>query len=41
MDEYQMLPPAEVADAIMYAASRPKGVDVVTLRIEPLNQKIC
>lgn len=40
IDEYQMLPPAEVADAIMYAATRPKGVDVVTLRIEPLHQKI-
>ncbi len=38
---YEMLPPAEVADAIMYAATRPPGVDVVTLRIEPLNQKIC
>lgn len=37
----EMLPPAEVADAIMYAATRPPGVDVVTLRIEPLNQKIC
>jgi NAD(P)-dependent dehydrogenase (short-subunit alcohol dehydrogenase family) len=40
VEEFQMLPPAEVADAIMYAASRPRGVDVVTLRIEPLHQKI-
>jgi len=37
----EMLPAAEVADAIMYAATRPPNVDVVTLRIEPLNQKIC
>ena len=37
----EMLPAAEVADAILFAASRPPGVDVVTLRIEPLNQKIC
>jgi 3-hydroxy acid dehydrogenase / malonic semialdehyde reductase len=41
VEQYEMLPPAEVADAIMYAATRPKGVDVVTLRIEPLRQKIC
>ena len=40
VDEYQLLPPAEVADAIMFAASRGPGVDVVTLRIEPLVQKI-
>ncbi|MFW2829393.1 SDR family oxidoreductase [Sphingomonas sp. ID0503] len=40
VEEYQLLPPAEVADAIMYAATRPPGVDVVTLRIEPLHQKI-
>ena len=32
---------AEVAEAIVFAASRPPGVDVVTLRIEPLVQKIC
>jgi NAD(P)-dependent dehydrogenase (short-subunit alcohol dehydrogenase family) len=37
----EMLPADEVADAIMYAATRPPNVDVVTLRIEPLNQKIC
>ncbi len=37
----EMLPATEVADAIMYAATRPPNVDVVTLRIEPLNQKIC
>ena len=36
----EMLPAAEVAEAIMFAATRPPGVDVVTLRIEPLNQKI-
>lgn len=36
----EMLPAAEVAEAIMFAATRPPGVDVVTLRIEPLVQKI-
>jgi NADP-dependent 3-hydroxy acid dehydrogenase YdfG len=36
----EMLPAAEVAEAIMFAATRSPGVDVVTLRIEPLNQKI-
>jgi len=41
MQAYEMLPPTEVADAIMFAATRPPGVDVVTLRIEPLHQKIC
>ncbi len=41
MDDLQMLPPSEVADAIMFAATRGPGVDVVTLRIEPLRQKIC
>jgi NAD(P)-dependent dehydrogenase (short-subunit alcohol dehydrogenase family) len=40
VDEFQMLPADEVADAIMFAATRSKGVDVVTLRIEPLVQKI-
>jgi 3-hydroxy acid dehydrogenase/malonic semialdehyde reductase len=40
-DALEMLPPSEVAEAIMFAATRPQGVDVVTLRIEPLNQKIC
>jgi len=40
IEEYQLLPPEEVADAIMFAASRGPGVDVVTLRIEPLIQKI-
>jgi 3-hydroxy acid dehydrogenase/malonic semialdehyde reductase len=39
--EYEMLPPEEVADAILFAATRGPGVDVVTLRIEPLVQKIC
>ena len=38
--EHQMLPPIEVAEAILFAATRPAGVDVVTLRIEPLIQKI-
>lgn len=37
----EMLPAGEVAEAILFAATRPPGVDVVTLRIEPLNQKIC
>ena len=36
----EMLPAAEVAEAIMFAATRGPGVDVVTLRIEPLVQKI-
>ena len=36
----EMLPASEVAEAICFAASRPPGVDVVTLRIEPLVQKI-
>lgn len=40
MEAYKMLPPAEVAEAILFAATRPPGVDVVTLRIEPLVQKI-
>lgn len=36
----QMLPAAEVAEAILFAATRAAGVDVVTLRIEPMDQKI-
>ena len=40
MARYEMLPPEEVAEAIFFAATRPPGVDVVTLRIEPLVQKI-
>jgi NAD(P)-dependent dehydrogenase (short-subunit alcohol dehydrogenase family) len=40
MEAYKMLPPREVAEAILFAATRPPGVDVVTLRIEPLVQKI-
>ena len=40
MRENRMLPPQEVAEAILFAVSRPPGVDVVTLRIEPLVQKI-
>jgi NADP-dependent 3-hydroxy acid dehydrogenase YdfG len=39
-DKLEMLPAGEVAEAIVFAATRPPGVDVVTLRIEPLNQKI-
>jgi 3-hydroxy acid dehydrogenase/malonic semialdehyde reductase len=34
-----MLPPEEVAEAILFAVTRGPGVDVVTLRIEPLVQK--
>ena len=41
IEQYEMLPPAEVAEAILFAATRKPGVDVVTLRIEPLIQKIC
>ena len=40
MEEHKLLPPDEVADAIMFAATRKPGVDIVTLRIEPLHQKI-
>lgn len=40
MRAHKLLPPAEVAEAIMFAVTRPAGVDVVTLRIEPLDQKI-
>jgi len=40
IEEHKMLAPAEVAEAILFAATRPPGVDVVTLRIEPLVQKI-
>lgn len=37
---HRLLPPEEVADAILFAATRPVGVDCVTLRIEPMAQKI-
>ena len=40
MRQNKLLPPDEVAEAIMFAATRSPGVDVVTLRIEPLDQKI-
>ncbi len=40
VSEYELLPPDEVAEAILFAATRGPGVDVVTLRIEPLVQKI-
>lgn len=39
-EAYQLLPPDEVAEAILFAATRAPGVDIVTLRIEPLVQKI-
>jgi 3-hydroxy acid dehydrogenase / malonic semialdehyde reductase len=38
--QYRLLPAEEVADAIIFAATRKAGVDVVTLRIEPQLQKI-
>ncbi len=38
--EHKLLPPEAVADAIVFAATRPVGVDCVTLRIEPMDQKI-
>jgi NADP-dependent 3-hydroxy acid dehydrogenase YdfG len=37
---HKLLPPDEVAAAVIYAATRPVGVDCVTLRIEPMDQKI-
>lgn len=37
---HKLLPPAEVADAVIFAVTRPVGVDCVTLRIEPMDQKI-
>jgi 3-hydroxy acid dehydrogenase / malonic semialdehyde reductase len=40
VSEHKMLAPEHVADAILFAATRPVGVDVVTLRIEPQIQKI-
>ena len=36
----ELLPPGEVAEAVMFAATRPVGVDCVTMRIEPRVQKI-
>lgn len=39
-EAFRLLPPEEVAEAILFAATRSKGVDVVTLRIGPLDQKI-
>jgi len=36
----RLLPPEEVAEAVIWAATRPVGVDCVTLRIEPMVQKI-
>jgi NAD(P)-dependent dehydrogenase (short-subunit alcohol dehydrogenase family) len=40
IERHRMLAPADVADAILFAATRRTGVDVVTLRIEPQVQKI-
>ena len=40
MQEHKLLRPDSVAEAIIFAATQPPGVDVVTLRIEPLVQKI-
>jgi 3-hydroxy acid dehydrogenase / malonic semialdehyde reductase len=40
MEAHKLLPPEQVAEAILFAATRPPGTDVVTLRIEPLDQKI-
>lgn len=37
---HQLLAPEEVAEAVLFAATRPVGVDCVTLRIEPMDQKI-
>jgi 3-hydroxy acid dehydrogenase / malonic semialdehyde reductase len=37
---FKLLPPDEVAEAVLFAATRPVGVDCVTLRIEPMDQKI-
>jgi NAD(P)-dependent dehydrogenase (short-subunit alcohol dehydrogenase family) len=37
---HKLLPPEEVAEAVIFAATRPIGVDCVTLRIEPMDQKI-
>ena len=37
----ELLPPDEVAEAVMFAATRPVGVDCVTLRIEPFCKAIC
>lgn len=36
----RLLPPEQVAEAVIWAATRPVGVDCVTLRIEPMVQKI-
>lgn len=33
----QLLPPDEVADAVIFLLTRPRGVDCVTLRIEPMD----
>jgi NAD(P)-dependent dehydrogenase (short-subunit alcohol dehydrogenase family) len=38
--EHKLLPPEAVADAILFAATQPRGIDIVTLRIEPQIQKI-
>jgi NAD(P)-dependent dehydrogenase (short-subunit alcohol dehydrogenase family) len=38
--EQTLLAPAEVAEAVVFAITRPVGVNCVTLRIEPMVQKI-
>lgn len=38
--DQRLLDPDDVADAIMFSLTRPAGVDIVTLRIEPQLQKI-
>lgn len=38
--DQRLLDPGDVAEAIMFALTRPAGVDIVTLRIEPQVQKI-
>lgn len=40
VEQHQLLPPGEVAEAVLFALTRPVGVDCVTLRIEPMHQKI-
>jgi 3-hydroxy acid dehydrogenase/malonic semialdehyde reductase len=37
---HELLPPQEVAEAVLFAATRLPGVNCVTLRIEPMVQKI-
>ena len=39
VDRHEMLPAAEIAEAIVFVLTRPAGTDVVNLRIEPRLQK--